>query len=181
MTRRVRLSVRLDPVAEMRRVTGGIDPDPADAAVLADMAGVDGIAVRYHPDHEALQERDLDLLCALVKSFFTIEVTRSPKAMDQALSRRPDRIVLISDSALEMTGDRQFGVDVVSHPTRYAPLMTRCRDNGVSPWILVDPCEEQVSAARDVGAEGVVLDASRFTLAPLPESPDRAWARTRAG
>ena len=175
MGRRIRLTVRLDGFAELRRFTGGVDPDPVDAAVLADLAGVDGISLRYHPDEESVSERDLDMVSMVAKSVLTFEVSRQPKAVEEALSRRPDRIVFISESAYEMTGEREFGLDVVSQPQRTEAVIARCRKERVSPWVLIDPREEQVTAARDVGADGVVISTARFALPPVSEDEERDY------
>ena len=41
----LRLGVNIDHVATIRNARGGIDPDPARAAALAEAAGADGITL----------------------------------------------------------------------------------------------------------------------------------------
>ena len=62
MTNEVRLGVNIDHVATVREARKGNQPDPVAAAVLAEMAGADGITVHLRGDRRHIQERDVRIL-----------------------------------------------------------------------------------------------------------------------
>ncbi|MFH2048136.1 MAG: pyridoxine 5'-phosphate synthase, partial [bacterium] len=66
------LSINLDMVAAMREIRRTVEPDPAQIAVLAEMAGVDGITVQVRRDKKYIRERDLYILKGVVKTRLTL-------------------------------------------------------------------------------------------------------------
>ncbi|MBW1825875.1 MAG: pyridoxine 5'-phosphate synthase, partial [Deltaproteobacteria bacterium] len=56
------LSVNVDHVATLREARKGRYPDPVSAAVLAELAGVDGIVVHLREDRRHIKDRDLRIL-----------------------------------------------------------------------------------------------------------------------
>jgi pyridoxine 5-phosphate synthase len=68
------LSVNLDFVAAMREIRHLNEPDPAQAAVLAELAGADGIAIQFRRDRKYIRDRDLYLLKGITKTRLTIEM-----------------------------------------------------------------------------------------------------------
>ncbi|RME36636.1 MAG: pyridoxine 5'-phosphate synthase, partial [Deltaproteobacteria bacterium] len=53
------LGVNVDHVATIRQARGGNEPDPVAAAVLAELAGADGITVHLREDRRHIQDRDV--------------------------------------------------------------------------------------------------------------------------
>lgn len=62
-----RLGVNIDHVATLRQARGGREPDPVWAAVLAELAGADGITIHLREDRRHIQDRDLTHLKATVQ------------------------------------------------------------------------------------------------------------------
>ena len=69
-----RLGVNIDHVATVRQARGAVEPDPVAAAVLAELAGAHGITVHIRGDRRHIQDRDLELLRATVKTRLNIEM-----------------------------------------------------------------------------------------------------------
>ena len=69
-----RLAVNIDHIATLREARKGIEPDPIHAAVLAELAGADGIIVHLREDRRHIQERDLRLLKDIVKTKLNLEM-----------------------------------------------------------------------------------------------------------
>ncbi|MDE5080057.1 MAG: pyridoxine 5'-phosphate synthase, partial [Trichodesmium sp. St16_bin2-tuft] len=51
------LGVNIDHVATTRQARQTVEPDPVAAAVLAELAGADGITVHLREDRRHIQER----------------------------------------------------------------------------------------------------------------------------
>ena len=60
----MRFYLNIDHVATVRQARGTDEPDPVRAAVLAELAGIDGITVHLREDRRHIQDRDVRLLAA---------------------------------------------------------------------------------------------------------------------
>ena len=58
----MRFYLNIDHVATVRQARGTDEPDPVRAAVLAELAGIDGITVHLREDRRHIQDRDVRLL-----------------------------------------------------------------------------------------------------------------------
>ena len=58
-TRIVRLGVNIDHVATIRQARLGHEPDPVAAAIMAELAGADGITIHLREDRRHIQDLSL--------------------------------------------------------------------------------------------------------------------------
>jgi pyridoxine 5-phosphate synthase len=68
------LSVKIDPVATLRESRKTPFPDPVAAAVIAELAGADGIAVHLRRDRRDIRERDVRILRQTIQSKLILEM-----------------------------------------------------------------------------------------------------------
>ena len=85
-----KLAVNIDHVATLRQARGGKNPDPIAAAVIAELAGADGIIVHLREDRRHIQDRDLDLLRKVIKTKLNLEMANTEAIMRMALQVKPD-------------------------------------------------------------------------------------------
>ncbi|MFQ5655857.1 MAG: pyridoxine 5'-phosphate synthase, partial [Planctomycetota bacterium] len=105
-------------------------------------------------------KRDLPLLGAVVKTVFSIEIPHGLGDLDHLFEYDPQILTLIptlSNHEGTTAEGVDGGLDVAGSPTVYAGVFKRMRQAGVAPSVLIDADVEQVSAARDVGGERVLL------------------------
>ena len=69
-----RLSVNIDHVATVRQARRAAEPDPVAAAVLAELAGADGITVHLREDRRHIQDRDVARLRETVTTRLNLEM-----------------------------------------------------------------------------------------------------------
>jgi pyridoxine 5-phosphate synthase len=89
------LTVVVDHVARMRHRMQSDSPDPVAAAVIAQLAGADGIAVHMREDHQPIQERDLRLLRNTVHGRFIMHMAPTSEMVGYALEIKPQRVILM--------------------------------------------------------------------------------------
>ena len=70
------LEVRLDAVAAMRDLIGD-SIDPVKSAVVAELAGADGVGIKLTDDREEERMRDLSLLQEIVNSRLNLIINSS--------------------------------------------------------------------------------------------------------
>src|SRR5947209_6775045 len=98
-----RLGVNIDHVATLRQARGGREPDPVWAAVLAELAGADGITVHLREDRRHIQDRDLRLLRETVAVRLNLEMSVDPAIVEVAVRTRPGQVTLVPERRAEVT------------------------------------------------------------------------------
>jgi pyridoxine 5-phosphate synthase len=162
------LMVGLDPLAHLRNLGGGRDPDPVAAAVLAELAGAGGIRVTLAPSAEGVGERDIHMLREVVRSVLGLWIAPEENGLKLALAVRPDLVTLIP-GAREGLG-RDGGLDVEDRRAELAPVLETLKGGGILAAVAVDPLPQQVKAAQRAGAGAVLLHAGRFCWATTDAS-----------
>jgi multidrug efflux pump subunit AcrA (membrane-fusion protein) len=114
------LSVNLDLVAALRGVRGLVDPDPTRAAVLAELAMADGIAVQLRRDRMGIRERDLYLLKGVTKTKLILEMPPVEDIVEKALEVKPWMVTLVADHT--DVNSPVSTIDLAAAPADYADL-----------------------------------------------------------
>ncbi|MGH7252252.1 MAG: pyridoxine 5'-phosphate synthase, partial [Nitrospiraceae bacterium] len=92
-----RLGVNIDHVATLRQARGGREPDPLAAAMLAEMAGADGLVVHLREDRRHIQDRDLALLREIVQTKLDLEMAGEDSMAKIALTIKPHLVTLVPE------------------------------------------------------------------------------------
>ena len=58
----MRLGVNIDHVATIRQARRALEPEPAAAALIAELAGAESITVHLRSDRRHIQDRDVEVL-----------------------------------------------------------------------------------------------------------------------
>ena len=74
-----KLAVNVDHVATLREARQVNYPDPVAAAVLAELAGADGIVVHLREDRRHIQDRDVRIIRDIVKTKLILEMASTPE------------------------------------------------------------------------------------------------------
>ena len=91
------LGVNIDHIATIRQARRGAEPDPVAAAVIAELAGADGITVHLREDRRHIQERDVRLLRQTIRTRLNLEMAATPEMVAIALDVKPDYITLVPE------------------------------------------------------------------------------------
>ena len=157
------LGVNVDHVATIRQARGAPEPDPVTAALLAELAGADGITVHLRGDRRHIQERDVVLLRQTVTTRLNIELAASEEMLEIALDVKPDAVTLVPERPDEIT--TEGGLDVVKHGDEIGVAVERLRAGGIQVSLFLDPDRSQIEAASAVGAPMVELNTAAYAEA----------------
>src|SRR3989442_14945098 len=86
----VRLGINVDHIATLREARRGREPDPVAAAVLAELAGADGITRHPRGDRRHIQDRGGDLLRPTIGPRPNLEAAAAPPKGTRAPPPKPD-------------------------------------------------------------------------------------------
>ena len=156
----VELSVNVDHVATVRQARRIDEPDPVAAAVLAELAGADGITVHLREDRRHAQDRDVRVLRAVVHGELNLEMACTEPIIGLALEVVPDLITLVPERREEVT--TEGGLDLAQRPDDLARAVGRFHDAGIHVSFFIDPDEAQVTRAKELGGDFVELHTGEY-------------------
>ncbi|MDR3089227.1 MAG: pyridoxine 5'-phosphate synthase [Desulfobulbaceae bacterium] len=162
-TRRIympKLAINVDHIATIRQARGGQEPDPVTAAALCELAGAMGIVIHLREDRRHIQDRDLHLLRQTVKTKLNLEMGAAREIIAIALEVGPDMVTLVPEKRLELT--TEGGLDVAGDKMKLAAVVAQLQGEGIPVSLFIDPEEEQIEAAREIGATFVELHTGKY-------------------
>ena len=159
----IRLGVNIDHVATIRQARRGHEPDPVAAAILASLAGADGITVHLREDRRHIQDRDLPLLRATVRSRLNLEMATSEEIIKIALATMPDVVTFVPEKREELT--TEGGLDVVSNAKTVGPAIDRMKAVGIVVSLFIDPTIIQVDLAKRLKADAIEFQTGSYSEA----------------
>jgi pyridoxine 5-phosphate synthase len=170
-----RLGVNVDHVATLRQVRRTAYPDPAAAAMLAELAGADQITIHLREDRRHVQDRDLKIMRSTVTTRLNLEMAATQEMVKTAYEVRPDECTLVPERREELT--TEGGLDAVSGRDSLRKLVKTLRDAEIQVSLFIDPDLDQVKAAHRVEAEIVEIHTGRYCDARLASDRRRELAR----
>ncbi len=170
-----KLSVNVDHVATLRQARGGKNPDPAAAALMAELAGADGIIVHLREDRRHIQDRDLEVLRKVVKTKLNLEMANTEEIVRVALRVRPDMVTLVPERRQELT--TEGGLDVLGQQKSLKPNIARLKKAGIPVSLFIDADPRQVRASKASGADMVEIHTGKYSDAPDEDSRKKEFQR----
>lgn len=155
-----RLGVNVDHVATVRQARRAPEPDPVTAALLAELAGADGITVHLRGDRRHIRERDVRLLRDAVTTRLNLEMAITEEMMEIALRLRPNTATLVPETDEEVT--TEGGLDVAGRPDSIGTAIRTLEKAGLEVSLFIDPDLEQLDAASRVRARLVELNTAAY-------------------
>lgn len=159
-----RLHLHLDPFVALRALDpAGRDPQPVSVAILAELAGVDGVSLRLRDERHAAHERDVHLLRESVSTRLDLGLSPVADLVTRAFDLRPDRVTLVPERA---EGDGILrGLDAHVLKDALKKHVLHLRDADLQVAVRVEPTLDQVKALHRLDADAVVLVAAGYMTA----------------
>ncbi|MEK7412677.1 MAG: pyridoxine 5'-phosphate synthase [Planctomycetota bacterium] len=175
----IKLGVNIDHVATIRQARRGTEPDPIAAAVIAELAGADGITVHVRQDRRHIQDRDLRLLKQTVRGTLNLELAPREEGgvLELALEVLPDQICLVPENRQEVT--TEGGLSVKLNDLQLRRTVERLVVKGCVVSIFVEPDPVTISAAASIGAQAVELHTGSWANAWAACKGDASNARLK--
>jgi pyridoxine 5-phosphate synthase len=157
------LGVNIDHIATLRQARRTVEPDPIAAAVLAELAGADGITVHLREDRRHIQDRDVRLLRQTVRTHLNLEMAATDEMVAIALDIHPDYVTLVPERREEVT--TEGGLDIAGQKQRLAEVVTTLQAAQIPVSLFIDADPDQIAAAVAVEAQFIELHTGRYAEA----------------
>ncbi|MBD2109879.1 pyridoxine 5'-phosphate synthase [Nodosilinea sp. FACHB-13] len=157
------LGVNIDHIATIRQARRTVEPDPVAAAVLAELAGADGITVHLREDRRHMQDRDVRLLRQTVRTHLNLEMAATDEMVAIALDVKPDYVTLVPERREEVT--TEGGLDIAGQTDRMKSVVNTLQSAGIPVSLFIDAATDQIEASAQVGAQFIELHTGPYAEA----------------
>ena len=158
----MRFYLNIDHVATVRQARGTDEPDPVRAAVLAELAGIDGITVHLREDRRHIQDRDVRLLMETARTGVNLELAATSEILDLACEWRPMQATLVPEKREELTTEGGLDLSTSEQLEIVGDALARREGSGVRTSLFIDPTPEAIQAARELGADAIELHTGEY-------------------
>lgn len=165
----MKLGLNIDHIATLRQARRAREPEPVTAALMAELAGAEGITVHLRGDRRHIQDRDVELLRQVIATRLNIEMAATPEMVAIACRVKPDQVTLVPERPDEVT--TTGGLDVVQHEAAVRNAVGACRAAGIRVSIFIDAIPEQVDASKAAGADAIEINTGPYADAPEADRP----------
>jgi pyridoxine 5-phosphate synthase len=169
------LAVKIDQVGAIRESRKSQFPDPVAAAILAEMAGADGIAVRLHADRRYIRDRDVRILRSMVQSKLILEMASTSEMVGIALDIKPDFVTLVPEK--QDAASESGGLDLLVHRDDIAETVDTLQNSGLPVALLIDPEPEQIKMAHRTHATMSAIYAGAYCEAKTAQNRHQVFLR----
>jgi len=165
-----RLGVNIDHVATIRQAryrgmleSPNAEPDPVEAALAAEAGGATGITAHLRQDRRHIQDRDVFQLKSRIGTKLNLEMGVTQEIFEIALRVEPEDVCLVPENRQEVT--TEGGLDAAGKFDAVRSMTEHLKAAGIVVSLFIDPDEEQIAAAGEIGAPVVELHTGAFANA----------------
>lgn len=179
------LSINLNKIALIRNSRDTEYPSVPLHAARCIAAGAHGITVHPRPDQRHIRADDCYELAAMLDVEFNIEgnpfaapmksdrpgVSDYPGFLNIIRKTRPAQCTLVPDTNSQLTSDHGF--DLTRDGDRLLPIIDELHQLGVRVSLFMDPVEQQIRLAQEIGADRIELYTGPYAHAFGGSDQDR--------
>lgn len=157
------LGVNIDHIATLRQARGGDDPDPVHAAVIAELAGAQGITAHLREDRRHIADRDILLLKQVVKTHLNLEMACTPEMVKIAEELLPPMVTLVPEKREEKT--TEGGLSLNNHEKKFKDAIEKLRSCNILVSMFIAPDLKEITASNRAGATHIELHTGFYSNA----------------
>lgn len=158
-----KLGLNVDHIATIREARRAPEPDPVVAALLGELAGVDGITIHLRGDQRHIKEDDLRRMREQLTTRLNLEMAPNDEIMVLALTHRPQQATLVPENLNEIT--TEGGLNLKTSADDVRRCIRQFEKEGIQVSVFIDPEEDQVLRAADLGAAVIEINTARYAEA----------------
>jgi pyridoxine 5-phosphate synthase len=154
-------------VATVRQARRAMEPDPVEAARLAEAAGADGITVHLREDRRHIQDHDVERLRPVLKTVLNLEMAVAEEIVEKAVAWKPQQVTLVPERREEVT--TEGGLDCSKkNRKRLTEVLGRLKAAGIRTSLFITDDPESLEAAIALRPDAVEFHTGKWS---------RVWKR----
>lgn len=160
MKNSILLGVNIDHVATLRQARLTRYPDPVEAVFAAENGGADGITVHLREDRRHIQERDIELISAVMLTRLNLEMAVTDHMVAYAEKIKPAHCCLVPEKREELT--TEGGLDVLAQESKVREATAQLKRHEIEVSLFIDPDLKQIEAAANCGAPVIEIHTGTY-------------------
>ena len=153
-----KLGVNIDHIATIRQARKTTEPDPVEAAFIAEKNGADQITIHLREDRRHIQDRDLRILRETIQTRLNLEMAPTPEMIAIAKAIHPDSVTLVPEKREEVTTEGGLNVEIKGLEEKIAEL----KSSKIKVSLFIDPDIEVIKKAHKLGADAIEIHTGYF-------------------
>jgi pyridoxine 5-phosphate synthase len=153
----IKLGVNIDHVATIRQARGGIEPEPIQAAAIAEQHGADQITIHLREDRRHIQDRDLIILRETIQTKLNLEMALTDEMIEIAKDVKPDTVTLVPEKREELTTEGGLILKI-----EQKAKIEELKSAGIEVSVFIEPNLDIIRIAKDIGADTVEIHTGKY-------------------
>ncbi len=154
------LCVNVDHVATLRQARLGIEPEPATAASICELAGAVGIITHLREDRRHIQDRDVEIIRQTLNTKLNLEMAATDEMQSIALKTKPETVCLVPEKRQELT--TEGGLNCIGREKELRDYLAPLHKAGIRSSLFIDADPKQIQAAHSTGTEYVEIHTGHY-------------------
>lgn len=175
----MRFCINVDHVATLRNARNEREPDPVTYALMAELAGVDGIVVHLREDRRHINERDLAILKRTIKTKLDLEMAATEEIIRIACEIKPQLATLVPEKRMELT--TEGGISVVDNIQMLNDAIRELHKYEIPISLFIEPDINQIDASAELEADFIEIHTGVFANAKSEEEQFDELDKIRLG
>ncbi len=161
----MRLYVNIDHVATVREARRTDEPGPVRAAILAELAGADGITAHLRQDRRHVNDHDIERLHETVRTGLNLELSTEAEMVAIGCRLAPFQVTLVPERREEVTTEGGLDLSREGVRERVAEAVERLQGEGIRVSLFVDPTREAMTRSAELGVEAIEIHTGEYANA----------------
>ena len=157
----IKLFVNVDHVATVREARKTYEPDPLEAAIIAEKAGAYGITAHLREDRRHVQDDDIRRLKDKITTPLNLEMAAVDEMVKIAISTKPFQVSIVPENRQEIT--TEGGLNILEQEDHLIEVGHKLKERDVLFSLFIDPDTDQVKAAKRVKADSIELNTGPYS------------------
>ncbi len=154
------LGVNIDHIATLRQARRGLEPDPLQAALIAQKAGADLITIHLREDRRHIQDSDVYKIKENINIPLNLEMAPVPEIIEIALKVKPYKVTLVPERREEIT--TEGGLNVVKLLPDIKRTVKRFIESGIKVSMFIEADTDQILATKESGADSLEIHTGKY-------------------
>jgi pyridoxine 5-phosphate synthase len=169
------LGINIDHIATLRQVRGTAYPDPLKAALIAELAGADGLTLHLREDRRHIQDHDVERIRRAIIIPMNFEMAVTEEMISFAERIKPQKVCLVPEKREELT--TEGGLDVLGNFDKIKAASERLTRADCEVSLFIDPDLNQIKAAHEIGVPVIEIHTGAYAELPESEAQEKEYRR----
>ena len=157
----IKLFVNIDHVATVREARKTYEPDPLEAAIIAEKAGANGITAHLREDRRHMQDNDIRRLKDQITTPLNLEMAAVEEMVKIAIATKPFQVSIVPENRQEIT--TEGGLNILEQEDHLIEVGHKLKERDILLSLFIDPDADQVKAAKRVKADSIELNTGPYS------------------